>query len=480
MSRHVQAMAMIASFAAIGSVACKSSPEFKGGADYASGANRNAGDSSKEDLLNNSAFEDAGADGADGADGSSGGRNGSGSHGGSGRDKADLSGIGGNDDDAGNPSAADSTIDIVRLCSNKFTSRAGTNLKAAEGGILISLVPAPGNDKGKSVFFNSATIGKKARSDILNLGKFTLPLQRVRGGAYYLTICNANHNVGCKMTADQIARPIEVNGLSGKQSIPSSGPRFGDTPGVLGGGLVTVKEGKLIDINGAFIPQGKAQVIEVLTDKNVEGSIEKQQMFNTFATLMGGAVAPTNISAEDLDSISNCDKAISPLIVDFGNKGIGLSAPFPGTPFDIDGNGLVDNISWPTARETMFVVLDVNGNGKIDDGRELFGNSTIGLDGKAADNGFLALAKFDDNKDGQIDARDSVYTKLRLWSDNGDGISTADELLTLESQGVASIDLAYVAAKEIDAFANMTLQRSSVKLKSGALRMIVDLWFRVM
>jgi len=50
--------------------------------------------------------------------------------------------------------------------------------------------------------------------------------------------------------------------------------------------------------------------------------------------------------------------------------------------------------------------IDLNGNGRIDSGAELFGNHT---GGKSFANGFDALAQYDDNRDGKIDAADAVF-----------------------------------------------------------------------
>jgi hypothetical protein len=86
--------------------------------------------------------------------------------------------------------------------------------------------------------------------------------------------------------------------------------------------------------------------------------------------------------------------------------------------------------------------MDRNGNGTIDDGSELFGDSTIKSDGSPATGGFDALADLDSNSDGIIDANDEAFEQLRVLTDaNGDGVFEKNEYITLEEAGIASIDL---------------------------------------
>lgn len=67
------------------------------------------------------------------------------------------------------------------------------------------------------------------------------------------------------------------------------------------------------------------------------------------------------------------------------------------------------------------LVWDRNQNGIIDDGKELFGDYSVLNSGKNSKDGFEALADFDTNGDGCVDASDDSWSKLRVWMDNGDG-----------------------------------------------------------
>lgn len=93
-------------------------------------------------------------------------------------------------------------------------------------------------------------------------------------------------------------------------------------------------------------------------------------------------------------------------------------------------------------------MLDRNGNGTIDSGRELFGVDTLKSDGQLATDGFDALKGLDANKDGRIDSADSAFANLRIWRDlNQDGISQANELTTLRANNVTGIGVNSTAVR---------------------------------
>ena len=188
----------------------------------------------------------------------------------------------------------------------------------------------------------------------------------------------------------------------------------------------------------------------------------------------------TNGQPGSTDCQTVYSKNYSPLIIDMMGRGIVLTYPKDGVNFDIEGTGEKLSIAWPIdTANTPFLALDSNNNGNIDSVHELFGNNTKGPDGKTAENGFAALAKYDINGDKTIDAKDAVWNQLRFWRDlNRDGASDASELTPVSVNRIVSIDLDYVSKQEnADAFGNSTLQRSVVEMRSGKLRNIFDLWF---
>ncbi|WP_277223119.1 calcium-binding protein [Pseudomonas indica] len=130
-----------------------------------------------------------------------------------------------------------------------------------------------------------------------------------------------------------------------------------------------------------------------------------------------------------------------PLTLDLDADGIETTSANTGITFDFDGDGLRTGTGWVKG-DDGFLVLDRNGNGTIDTGRELFGVDTVKSNGQKAVNGFDALSDLDSNADGVFDAKDAQFANVRVWQDaNQDGISQASELKTLAEHNITAINL---------------------------------------
>ncbi|PPK76541.1 hypothetical protein B0F87_103148 [Methylobacter tundripaludum] len=183
-----------------------------------------------------------------------------------------------------------------------------------------------------------------------------------------------------------------------------------------------------------------------------------QQLDGLLGDLADAIAALTNIGewealiddliANFFTAAQNFIQKSDPLTLDLDGDGIETVPPSSTNPilFDHDGDGVKSGTGW-IKPDDGFLVLDRNGNGSIDDGTELFGDSTPLLDaagnvtGKAAD-GFDALAQQDSNGDGVVNSSDANFADLRVWQDlNQDGISQANELKTLDELGIAGINV---------------------------------------
>jgi len=147
---------------------------------------------------------------------------------------------------------------------------------------------------------------------------------------------------------------------------------------------------------------------------------------------------PSQCSA---DWVSGC----SPIVINFAKGDYKLTGTESTVLFDIAATGTPVRIGWTAAgADEAFLCLDRDHDGRITSGAELFGNATPLANGMPAQNGFLALAEYDDNHDGVIDERDRIWGELLLWRDlNHDGISQPSELTSVVGSGLAAISLDY-------------------------------------
>lgn len=154
----------------------------------------------------------------------------------------------------------------------------------------------------------------------------------------------------------------------------------------------------------------------------------------------------------------------SPLVLDLGGNGTinTLSAQWEPVLFDMDADGSMESTGWPNPHTAEgLLAIDLNQNGSIDNGHELFGDATILPSGETAEHGFAALALYDvpemgGNGDELIDHFDLVWHQLRIWLDeNLDGISQRQEVRPLSAWRIVGLSLRYETSPRVDGSMNV-------------------------
>lgn len=173
----------------------------------------------------------------------------------------------------------------------------------------------------------------------------------------------------------------------------------------------------------------------------------------------------------------------SPIVLDLNKNGITSTKLDNTVYFDHDNNGFKEATAW-IEKDDGLLALDKNGNGKIDNGSELFGNHTVsntayGYTDPKATNGYEALKTYDINNDNVIDEKDEIFSKLKIWKDkNLNGITDEGELSSLAHNNIKSIDLNYNEIA-LDENSNMVKQSSKVTLNDDSTINANDVWFKV-
>jgi len=168
----------------------------------------------------------------------------------------------------------------------------------------------------------------------------------------------------------------------------------------------------------------------------------------------------------------------SPLILDLDGNGVStLAEGARGIHFDHDGNGFAESTGWVGPADGL-LIRDLNGDGRIDRGAELFGNQTLLPNGTKAAHGFAALDVLDVNRDGFVDQNDPVFSSLRIWKDaNSNAHVDAGETLALPMAGVSRLAVKFVHSYRLDSEGNLHLQLGEFIASDGSRQSMHDVWF---
>ena len=144
--------------------------------------------------------------------------------------------------------------------------------------------------------------------------------------------------------------------------------------------------------------------------------------FDLSLSMMRASITATSTSVK-------AGNAMDPLVVNYSGTAAELtSMKFS---FDLDADGADDLIPF-AGLGSGFLAIDLNGDGKVNNGNELFGPKT--------GNGFSELAHLDLDNNKWIDEADHAYNNLFVWSKDLDG---KDVLKTLKELNIGAISLSY-------------------------------------
>src|SRR5262249_6894760 len=152
-----------------------------------------------------------------------------------------------------------------------------------------------------------------------------------------------------------------------------------------------------------------AQAHALSTDNIVAMSTDQIAALTTTDITAMSAEQAAAFTSDQIGSMTipqlNALFAATPVVLDLNGDGISTPSAAHGTRFDIAATGSNAMHGWTSTTDGL-LAIDLNHNGRIDNGSELFGIGMTLPNGQRAANGYAAMAAFDSNGDGVLDARD--------------------------------------------------------------------------
>ena len=249
------------------------------------------------------------------------------------------------------------------------------------------------------------------------------------------------------------------------------------------------RQGKLEDIlteEEPYISEQYLQILQSFLSGNLMYDANNEELLNSL--IMGIATFTPlpmtliyqfiNIDGSPIrEGFTTAANTRSPLILDLDGDGVETIGTNSNVYFDHDDNGFAENSGW-VGKDDGLLVRDLNNNGQIDDGTELFGNNSVLSSGEKAANGFEALKDLDSNNDGIFNSSDTAWNQVKVWKDaNSNGLVDEGELLTLEQANVSGINLDYENSTTTDENGNQHNQTGTFIKTDGSTGSVHDVWF---
>jgi len=245
-------------------------------------------------------------------------------------------------------------------------------------------------------------------------------------------------NLGAIVGAAQLISELNKDGVNGQ------GPTVNDIAKAALGVGVGILAGALLPATIAGVAAAAAVGLAAgwLYDQ-FAGDIISPDLANAsywdvlFDLLTGGNVS--GVVNKDFGDAKGWRQPVDPLMLDLDGDGLELKAADGSILFDHDADGVKTGTGWLGSDDGL-LVRDLDGNGLIQTGRELFGVDTIKRNGEKAANAFDALADLDSNADGNFTSADLAWGQVKVWRDiDQDGVSDAGELFSLDQLGISRI-----------------------------------------
>ncbi|WP_296201287.1 cadherin domain-containing protein [Sphingorhabdus sp.] len=199
------------------------------------------------------------------------------------------------------------------------------------------------------------------------------------------------------------------------------------------------------------------------------------QLVYQMTVTMTDASGVSNTEPFEIIFLKHGVSGVLPIILDLDGDGVEMvDLENSQVLFDMNLDGTRDQTGWVGADDGL-LVLDRNGNGIIDDAREI----SFAADDEQALTDLEGLRFWDTNKNGFLEAGDDDFGRFQIWRDlNQNGISETNELFSLSALGIKSLNLTLnLTGDELVSDRNVLFATSQFHRTDGTTGLIGDVSF---